>query len=196
MQLVIFPNLGNTCFLNSILSCLVNQTTFNLSLTDTSSNPILDELTKIFECFKDSGAEINCIRFVPLKLINLIKPRFRRFDQHDAHEFLIYILENINAKYYTGLIKQTVTCNKCKTKSITREEFNTITLNKQYCDPVSQCNPVGQCDPVGQCNPVGPCDPGNKLISLFMDYLKPEELNGYFCEKCNKCCNSVKNLNL
>ena len=50
MKLVTFPNLGNTCYLNSILQCFINNNHFqNIIKNKTDKNEFLIELETIIK---------------------------------------------------------------------------------------------------------------------------------------------------
>jgi len=179
MKLIRLSNLGNTCYINSVLQCFL----YNEFFTNQIKN--LDYLKNI-----SHG---------PSEFINYFfskKKDFKRFQQSDAHEFLMAFLEllidetkenkneesfnvswttflknngysNFLNEYY-GQTKNVIHCLNCKNNSIVFEEFNTINLDV----PVQK----------------------ESLIQLFMEYLKKEKCNDpsnlYFCDHCksNQAC--------
>jgi ubiquitin C-terminal hydrolase len=76
--------------------------------------------------------------------INKTVPQFADFDQHDAQEFLTFLLSTLNEemkelinentkepfihKLMYGSIQSTCTCQKCKNTSTLEEEFSTLNL--------------------------------------------------------------------
>ena len=154
MKLYSFPNLGNTCYLNSVLQCFINDPSFKKKLIncETSLKLLLDEIDIDFT---QNDENINH-RHGLIKIVDYFNKKFSRFQQHDAHEFLLEFLEQTKLNIY-GQMKTNVVCRTCRTVSSTLEDFSTIDLQ------------VG----------------GKDLITTFMDYLKSEEIHGYHCEKCN-----------
>jgi ubiquitin C-terminal hydrolase len=154
MKLYSFFNLGNTCYLNSVLQCFINDPCFK---TECNNQSILFTLLDTIKIdFTVNDENINH-RYNIIDIVNYFHDKFRRFQQHDAHEFLLEFLENINNKIYYGKTKTCVTCTSCKNVSDTFEDFSTINLH------------------IGHEN----------LIDTFIDYLKKEEIHDYRCEKCN-----------
>ncbi|XP_054288185.1 ubiquitin carboxyl-terminal hydrolase 2 [Macrosteles quadrilineatus] len=98
------PNIGNTCFLNSVIQCLSNTRPL---LEYILSNEYLGEIrnpTKslVIECFAELIQNIwndrkSSVNPVHLKhAVELYAPRFSGYSQHDAQEFLKYLLEGLH----------------------------------------------------------------------------------------------------
>jgi len=165
MDLVGFDNFGNTCYINSVLQCFIYDPFFrSLNFLDVS------DIRPFIQKFFNENTS------------------FKRFQQNDAHEFLMCFLELLVKhtpgvptpgpslwntflkengyskcinKYY-GQSKKTIKCVCCKNVSTTFDHYNTINLNVP-----------------------------NKSIdttSLFINYLKKEIHNDpdnlYYCEAC------------
>jgi len=161
-------NIGNTCYINSVLQCFMYQQQF-IKFIELNKNK--SEIIEVLLNIKDSN---NLIKFI--KLFVKEKPWFNPFQQNDSHEFLMYLMdvfENVNKEsfknIYNGLLKTTIICKNCKNKSVTYSDYNSINLN------VSN---------------------GNTIYDLFEDYLKPEEQNDptnlFFCDTCKTNHESIK----
>ena len=155
MKLYSFPNLGNTCYLNSVLQCFVNDPDFKNSL-ESCQEELKVLLDKIDVDFTANEEYINH-KFNLINVVNHFSNKFKRFQQHDAHEFLLEFLEQTGINVY-GQTKTNLICRTCRTVSSTLEKFSTIDLN---------------------------CEKTN-LVETFMDYLNPETIHDYHCEKCKK----------
>ena len=97
--LIGFINTNNTCYINSIVQSLYWVKPFReqiLSLPNNlEKNTSLKGLNELFEIIsKKKKSEILDIR----NFVNIIKRNKKEFDNddhHDAHEFLIWILDNL-----------------------------------------------------------------------------------------------------
>lgn len=179
MKLVGFLNTGNTCYINSVLECFINDTLFRNNLirylTGVTNNSKIkeeySELKKVVELvnLKDDGEysfmKYNLNRFNELLFSNSY---FRRFEQYDAHEFLLKFMdmfENECKDIYVGQTRLTIKCTKCESIKNVFEDFTTLNLTVN--------------------------DSSEKVLDiheLFANYLKKELINNsdnlYYCEKC------------
>ncbi|XP_045465605.1 ubiquitin carboxyl-terminal hydrolase 4-like [Harmonia axyridis] len=102
-------NIGNTCFMNSVIQCLSNTRQLSEYLRqdayirdiNTTNSSMKGSLIKAFaEVIKELWAEDSCDRAVntaSLKgQIQRFAPRFMGFAQQDAQEFLRYLLEGLH----------------------------------------------------------------------------------------------------
>jgi len=175
MKLVGFLNLGNTCYLNSVLQCFIYNNNFQNAIknTDTDLSKELLKITKEVDLVKD-GNYTFC-KYNLTFFINYFSKWFKRFEQHDSHEFITCFLDKLNLPHelYHGKTKMSTKCSCCGNTTDVFEDFNTINLNTQG---------------------------GDSLTDIFVDYLKSEihddPDNLYHCEKCEKLTVSEKKISL
>jgi ubiquitin C-terminal hydrolase len=174
-------NLGNTCFLNSVLQCL----TYTPPLAQALANQPHD-------CQSPSACTMHAMEshvrkslsssssaFCPKTIISKLKAiakHFRMGRQEDSHEFMLHLLDAMEKSchgkkpaqkdsgivngVFGGAIQSQVKCLSCK------HESNTI-------DPVMDL-----------CLEIKNCDSLEKALAL---YTKAELLSGRNRYKCEKC---------
>lgn len=165
MKIPVFPNLGNTCYLSSVLQSLLNSRGFNQNIKDLDT-PLSQELAKI-SSITDTALD-NKFLAVLYNISDLlhILP-FRRLEQQDAHECILHILDKLTPdpdspfyKIFHGKTETCIHCLKCGTTKKVLEDFNSINLNI----PVEKSN----------------------IVELFQGYLELETMTEdlYCCETC------------
>lgn len=172
-----FANLGNTCYMGSVLRGLANSHDFSKVLCTPliSERFALRKKTSIANAFiellnKDSlESRKTSLNPRPLKI--LLGKKYRQFAgsaQQDAHEFLRHLLEEIQDELLTlgkravtfqSKIKSTLVCSQCGDKRDKSEEFEDLSLDL----PKKQCRA--------------------SISTLLEDYFHSSKLE-YVCEKC------------
>jgi len=106
-----FPNLGNTCYMNSVLQCLLNNP--KLSNYFLSGNHLLTRaetpLTEVFgEVISNAYAKKNGVEEISRPLekfkstLERVAPVFEGYAQNDAHEFFRLLIEKIHDEINSG----------------------------------------------------------------------------------------------
>ncbi|OMJ87265.1 hypothetical protein SteCoe_11032 [Stentor coeruleus] len=143
-------NLGNTCFINSVIQSLSNCKPLKYYLIENQSSPFFKSLCeekKLLREFINLLIEIWKVgdAIAPEDFISSVFEEtqwFRRGDQADAHEFLMFFINYLNESFmaptresdtiieeiFFGKMTTTFTCNKCNTITEKYEKFNDINL--------------------------------------------------------------------
>jgi len=174
MKLISFNNFGNTCYINSILQCFIY---FCGNLPNLWEFPKIKESINFQENDENININFNLKYFLDYFFENY--KQFKRFQQNDAHDFLMTFFEillkqipgyngnlkinNPITKEYYGQTRLDISCLCCKKTKSVYEYFNTINLN------VSE---------------------NTSITNLFIKYLKKEIYsdpeNLYYCDCCKK----------
>ena len=189
MKLLGFLNLGNTCYFNSVLQCFVNDKLFQKTCDSFNDDTeFVTEIQSLLSRIHFEEPENNMSFKCNISSLCKHFPDFKRFQQHDAHEFLILFIDKLISNYayketgkepekdswkqlmnkspfsniYHGQTVNKILCTKCNKQKYVFEEFNTINLTvHNHTD----------------------------LRESFDNYLKTEihddPDNLYFCETCN-----------
>ena len=185
-------NQGNTCYLNSILQCLLHIPLLSqYILTSSSSNPststrtIFDIYQKfVIEYWNNTSRKALSPRLL-YQNIRRIGKHLRPARQEDAHEFLRLLLDCIHEEILKAKgIKSSPNNVKLQNTTLICRMFGGYLRNELCCSL---------------------CDYKSRTYNLFQDlqldlnftsvqssfshFVKPETLdrgNEWFCEKCNK----------
>jgi len=117
-------NLGNTCYMNSSLQALFATEEFrNYVMFEKSEGPLFCEVSKLFKAMASSETE-NKLSPIDLrsKFVSL-KPQFDGKDQHDAQEFLRFIIDLMHEE----MNKATKTNDQKSDPKSAKESWNTYT---------------------------------------------------------------------
>ncbi|XP_068280587.1 ubiquitin carboxyl-terminal hydrolase 42-like [Nyctibius grandis] len=180
-------NMGNTCFLNSVLQCLTYTPPLaNYLLSLEHSKSCLQQgfcmmcrmEAHVYQVLRTSGSAIQ--PWAVVRVLTRIGQHFQLGRQEDAHEFLRYTVSamqraclsgisnldissqatTIVHQIFGGFLRSRVTCLSCKAVSDSHEAFLDVSLDIKAASSVT---------------------------AALEDFVKPEQLDGENCFKCSKC---------
>ncbi|EPZ36416.1 cysteine proteinase [Rozella allomycis CSF55] len=193
-------NMGNTCFLNSVLQCLLYTAPLcNYLRTGMHSKECkivgfcsFCEMEKLFsKCLETRKGALEPTKIV--QGLRVISRRMKLGRQEDSHEFLRCFIESLQKNSLFGLdpkidakLKETtivyqmfgghlqsqITCSICKTTSDTVDPFLDLSLDIRH---------------------------SNSVIKSLETFVKPEFLRGsnqYHCSRCQKKVDATKKFSI
>ncbi|EGC31790.1 hypothetical protein DICPUDRAFT_6348, partial [Dictyostelium purpureum] len=194
-------NIGNTCFMNSVLQCLTYSSALaNYMISGEHSKNCTNKSFCVFcslEIHIIASHQATGKSITPLviaKNIEKVAPTFRIGRQEDSHEFFCFVIDSLQkvclAKFpkgsisprdsmttvigsiFGGYLRSQVKCTVCQYESNTFDEFMDL------CVEINQAN---------------------SLTKGLQNFVKPEILdgeNGYKCKKCKKLVKAEKSLQI
>lgn len=187
-------NLGNTCYINGVLQCLVHLRPFTYRLLyskNTRDSFVMNYMTLLRELFKKNHA----IAPVTLKraINNSFNGKYDNVDQHDSQEFLLDFLE----KMHVGTINKTVSIEtKYSSKQYRtamktwREYFNrkTSVISKlfygQYYKQIN-CAKCKKCDMTFDPFVTLNLKPNKSINEMLVSHFRGEKVT-YKCDGCSE----------
>ncbi|KAL3284292.1 hypothetical protein HHI36_018450 [Cryptolaemus montrouzieri] len=184
-------NLGNTCYMNSVLQALFMTKLFRneVLLMDKITMPLFHNLQDLFVLLQHSQ---KCT-LSPNDILHLARPPgFQLGHQHDSSEFLGYLLDVLHEQERTvseESLQQPTTSNGSGmnlANTIVQQSFGGKTMTVSTCDHCGRRSE--RSDNFRELQLSFPNNSENHSVtSLLHYYLQPEKLcgdNQYHCDKC------------
>jgi len=167
-------NTGNTCFLNSGTQMLLQNRDFCdlISRTTNGSNDDMNNLNNFIKNYHNPNDTSSLTPSIMKDIVTTRNEIFSGNDQHDAQEFLINFIEQVNG-YTNDLLDnlfkiETTTKNKCKLRICLNVTFNKDTNNFLILPIKKDFNDLDDC------------------YRGFKPHEKLVDDNMYHCPKCNE----------
>jgi len=197
-------NLGNSCYINSVVQGLFNLPSYKKYFEDLNfpldvkdpANDLLTQLIKLYDGLtsgryskpgniKGDDYQLGIKPVVFKNLIGKNHPEFQTQKQQDAFEFLLYLLDQIDKKLGLKLnealkfvLTNKVVCSNCKSGSINDELVDNIMVNIE--DEVVGIDENGK-----------KIYKEVKLIDCIKNLCAADIIEGYKCDNCNQENNSA-----
>ena len=125
------PNLGNTCYINSILQCLRYTKAFVYPLKHVSMHGKTKLLQSLVDLLFADAPDSALFLFV--NELATINKEFSLFRQADAHELLLYLLDLFYSSMkiknvFRGTFHSNVICSQCNNTSTTESAFLSVSV--------------------------------------------------------------------
>lgn len=179
-------NLGNTCYMNSVLQALFMTKLFRNEVLLLNENimPLFSNLQELFVLLQHSQK----YSLSPSDILHLARPPgFQLGHQHDSSEFLGYLLDVLHEQEHSaGTSVEASGPHPESNNTIVQQSFGGKTMTVATCNSCG--NKSERIDKFRDIPLSFPSSSNDHSVTSLLDYyLQPEKLcgdNQYHCEKC------------
>lgn len=143
------PNMGNTCYINSVIQCLrySKPLVFMLREHRVHAKPN-DKQAQLLEAFVEllyADCQTRDLHIF-IRTLAQVQSQFRLLRQCDSHELYLYVVDTFFEKYKTfvnpfkGSLQSTVTCLTCNHESMTCFPFISLSLEMENTSDAQNIN--------------------------------------------------------
>ena len=207
-----FKNVGNTCFINSVLQCILQSKTFRMCIKNCiQDNTLSYELKKLLDLYLSTNKNIivigGFIKFLKKSKLN----NYINGNQYCCHEFIIDIIDTIHEENkrndtitwippddykqscYANIYQQSINFfQKNINKSIITENITGVKLDVIKCN---KCNNNRYSFNMFNCLTLPILDTDNTSLDVsIQNEFKQELIANLKCEKCDEHTSSQKNI--
>ena len=217
--LVGLNNLGNTCFMNSVLQCLSHTPRFLEAFLRSQScdynrksklaGQFAASFASLMRLMRDNRSPVSPDQFKVI--IGRFAPQFRSYSQQDAHEFLRFTLDGLhqdlnraqsNEPYrelqsghnYEAVAAKWLQYHRNRDDSIVTDFFGGQLLTVTTCGKCG--NKSAACDTFLDLSVQIPASSGASLEACLRAFVAPSEISDYKCESCKATSRSAMEMTL
>lgn len=134
-QPVGLENLGNSCYMNSILQCLARAPEF-LETLQTTTDPLLVSLVQLLSTMRQQGKVADVLRAFR-RALGTHLPKFKSTKQEDAKDLLLELLAYTErahrpaAELFYGKRADKVTCTRCGNQTPAEAELFLVPIERR-----------------------------------------------------------------
>jgi ubiquitin C-terminal hydrolase len=200
-------NLGNTCFANAALQCILNTPVLIAYLTtDDMQGSNISKFTRALSNLFKTQWSYSQNKIDPLPVLQLVwnnSQLFQQGQQNDAHEFLLYLLDQLHEELRRPYLDYKSSCTEKSEKSwedymkknfsIISKEFQGQTKTKLECN---ECRYLkNRYEPFMYLSLSIPAGSQPSLEDCLDEFCQEDKLNNaekWYCKKCEKLVEATK----